>query len=68
MHLTRCRSASFSGAMAFTNDGCPIRLDSNPDSGDVDRQEAPAVLAGKDATGLNRLPVPTVKSENPVGL
>jgi hypothetical protein len=41
-----------------------MHRDSNP--GDIDRQEGPTVLAGKDATGLDRLSVPTVKPKDPV--
>src|SRR5665811_1917286 len=54
--------------MALPNYGRAVRMHGYPDPGEVDRQEAPPVLAGKDATGLNRLPVPPVKSEDPVGL
>src|SRR5450756_242633 len=54
--------------MTFAYDCCAIRMNRDPDSGDIDRHEGPAVLAGMDATGLNRLPVPTIKTEDPVGL
>ena len=53
--------------MALTNNGRATRMhrDSNP--GDIDRQEGPTVLAGKDATGLDRLPVPAIEPKDPVG-
>ena len=54
--------------MALTNDGCPIRMHGDPHPGDIDRQERAAVFAGKDAFGFDRLPVPAVKAEDPVGL
>ena len=44
-----------------------IRMNGDPDPGEVDRQEGPAVLAGKDATGLDRLPVPPIEPKDPVG-
>ena len=31
----RCAPA-FAGAMTFTNDGCSVRMDGDPDPGDVD--------------------------------
>jgi hypothetical protein len=67
VHLAGRCSAAFAGAMALTNDGCTIRMHGDPDPGEVDRQEGPAVLAGKDATGLDRLPVPPIEPEDPVG-
>src|ERR1035437_1267155 len=54
--------------MAFTNNGCPIRMNGDPNSCDVDHQETPAVLAGKDTFGFDGLPVPAIKPEDPVGL
>ena len=54
--------------MALPNDGRAIGMYGDPDSGDIDRQEGPAVLAGKDAFGVDGLPVPAVKPEDPIGL
>jgi hypothetical protein len=54
--------------MAFPNDGRTIRMHGDPDPGEVDRQECAPVLAGKDTTGLDRLPVPAVEPEDTVGL
>ena len=54
--------------MAFPNDGRAIGVNRDPYSCDIDRQEAPAVLARKDALGFDRLPAPAVKAEDPVGL
>ena len=59
---------SFAGAMAFSNDSSAIGMHGDPNSCDVDRQECAAVLAGKDAFGLDRLPAPAVKPKDPVGL
>src|SRR5450759_2289286 len=53
--------------MALTNDGCAIRMHGDPDPGEVDRQEGPAVLAGEDTAGFDRLPVPTIEPKDPVG-
>ena len=36
--------------------------------GEVDRQECAPIFAGKNATGLDRLPVPAIEPEDPVGL
>ena len=68
VHLARRCPAAFAGAMALLNDGRAICMNSDPNSRDIDRQEGAAVLAGKDATGFDRLPVPAVKPEDPVGL
>ena len=68
MDLARGRAAAFAGGMALPNNGRAIRMHGDPDPGEIDRQEGPAVLAGEDTAGFDRLPVPTVKSENPVGL
>ena len=43
-------------------------MNGDPDPGEVDRQEGPAVLAGEDTAGFDRLPVPTIKAEDSVGL
>ena len=42
-------------------------MDRDPYPGDVDRQEGPAVFASKHTAGFNRLPIPPVKPEDPVG-
>ena len=67
MHLARRCSVAFTGAMAFPNDGRAIRMHGDPDPGDVDRQEGPAVFAGKHTAGLDRLPIPPVEPEDPIG-
>ena len=54
--------------MAFPNDGCTIRMNSDSHPRDVDRQEGPAVLAGKRAAGFEGLSIPTVKAEDPICL
>ena len=53
--------------MALTNDGRAIGMHGDPNSCDIDRQEGPTVLAGKDAFGFDRLPVPAIEPEDPVG-
>ena len=68
VHLARGRSVAFTGAMALANDGCTIRMHGDPHPGDIDREECAAVFAGKHAFGLDGLPVPAVKAEDPVGL
>ena len=45
VHLARRCSVAFTGAMTFPNDGRAIRMHGDPDPGDVDRQEGPAVFA-----------------------
>jgi len=67
VHLARRCSVAFTGAMAFPNDGRAIRMNGDPDPGDVDRQEGSPVLTAKHTARLDGLPVPTIKSENPVG-
>ena len=68
VHLAGRCSAAFAGAMAFADDGCAVGMHGDPHPGDIDRQEGAAVLAGKDAFGFDRLPVPAVEAEDPVGL
>ena len=67
VHLAGGCAVAFAGAMAFTDDGCPVRMHGDPDPGDVDGQECAPVLAGKDAFGFDGLPAPAVKAEDPVG-
>ena len=38
--------------MALPDDGYPVCVDGDPDSGDIDREEAPAILLGQEATGF----------------
>ena len=54
--------------MTFPNNSRTIRMHGDSNSGDIDRQEGAAVLAGKDAFGFDGLPVPAIKPEDPVGL
>jgi hypothetical protein len=68
VHLARGRSAAFASAVAFPNDGRAIRMNGDPDPGEVDRQECAPIFAGNDATGLNCLTAPTIKPEDPIGL
>ena len=37
--------------MALPDDGYPVCVDGDPDSGDI-REEAPAILLGQEATGF----------------
>jgi hypothetical protein len=52
--------------MAFPNDGCAVRMNGDPDPGDIDRHECAPIFAGKDAFGFDGLPIPAVKPEDPV--
>src|SRR5450759_3088633 len=52
--------------MAFPNNGRAIRMNGDPDPGEVDRQECAPIFAGKHTAGLDRLPVPAIESEDPV--
>src|ERR1039458_1449542 len=40
VHFAWCRSASFSGAVAFPNDGRAVRMYGDAHTGGVDRQES----------------------------
>ena len=68
VNLAWGRAATFTGAMAFPNNGCAICLNGDADPGDVDRQKDTPIFTGQDATGFDGLSGPTVKPENPVGL
>ena len=68
MDFARRRTPAFSGAMAFPNDGCAVRLYGDAHPGGIDRQESSPIFAGEDGTGFNRLPTPAVEPEDPVGL
>ena len=68
MDFTRRCAPSFAGAMAFTNDGCTVCMDGDADPSDIDRQKAAAVLTRQNASGLDRLPVPPIKPEDPISL
>ena len=59
---------TIAGAVAFPNNGRAIRMNGDPDPGEVDREVCAPVLAGKDTAGLDGLSGPTIKPENPVGL
>jgi hypothetical protein len=52
--------------VAFPDDSYAIRVNGDADPGDIDREVCAAVLAGKDATGFDRFPVPTIKPEDPL--
>ena len=53
--------------MAFPNDGRAISMHGDSNSGDIDHQEGPAVLAGKGAFGFDRFPIPAIKPKDPIG-
>ena len=59
---------TFAGAVPFTNDGCTVGVHGDPDPGDVDRKEAAAVFTREHAAGLDGLPIPAIKPEDPIGL
>ena len=62
MHLAGGSAATFPVAMAFSDDGCPIRMNGHPDSGVIDRQKCPANFAGMYGTGSDRLRRPGLLS------
>ena len=68
MHLAGGRPVAFPGAMALADDGRAVCMHGEPDPGCIDGEEGATVLAGKDAFGFNRLPIPAVKAEDPIGL
>ena len=68
MHLARGGASAFPGAMAFPDNGCPVRLHGDPHPGDIDGQERALGLPGQDALGFDGLSGPAVKAEDPVGL
>ena len=61
-------SSAFPGAMAFPDNGCPVRLHRETHPGDVDGQEGTLGLPGEHALGFDGLSGPAVKAEDPVGL
>jgi hypothetical protein len=67
VHVAGRSPAAFPGAMALANNGCAVCLHGKADTGNIDGEKRAAVLTGKDAPGLNRLPAPAVKPEDPVG-
>ena len=52
---------------ALPDDGRAVSVYGDPYAGEVNRQEIPAVFAGQHTAGFDRLPVPTIKAEDPVG-
>ena len=53
--------------MAFANDGRAVSVHRDPDPGDIDREEAPAVFAGEHTARFEGLSVPAVESEDSIG-
>ena len=68
MDLAGGGASAFPGAMAFPDNGCPIRLHGEPHPGDIDGEEGALGLPGQDALGFDGLSGPAVKAEDPVGL
>ena len=66
--LARHASATFAGAMALADDGQTIGLDADPNLGDVDSKESPALFAGQDTAALNRFSAPAIEAKDPVRL
>jgi hypothetical protein len=49
VHLTRRCPPTFTSPVPFPDDSCAVSVNGNPHSGDVDRQEGPAVFPGERA-------------------
>ena len=58
---------SFASAVALTNNGSPVGVDGEANLGHIDGVKGTPDLAAQHATGFNRLAIPAVMSENPIG-
>src|SRR5262249_51439211 len=62
------RTATFSGTVSFSNDGCTAGLDRDPHFSDIDGDKGAAIFSGQHAARFHRLSVPAIKPEDAVGL
>ena len=52
MHLAGGGAAAFAGAMAFSDDGCPLGPYGEADPGNVNGEECALVFTGQDTAGF----------------
>jgi hypothetical protein len=68
MDLAGGGPAAFAGAMALANDGRAIRMQSDANAGEVNRQKSAAVLPRQHTAGFEGFPAPAIKAKDPIGL
>ena len=67
MGFTGRGAAALAGAMAFADDGCPVRMHGDADPRDIDRQETAPVFAGQHTAGIQGFPAPAIEAKDSVG-
>ena len=58
---------SLTRTVAFPDDDCTVRLNSDAHFSGIDCNEAAAVFPGQDTLGVDRLTAPAVKTEDTIG-
>ena len=61
-------AAAFAASMPLSDNGMSVRMDSDPDPGDIDSVVGASEFPVQDATGLHRLSIPSLIPEDSIGL
>src|SRR5690242_9623282 len=68
VHFSRRGPSAFAGTMALADDCGSLRPHGDAHLGGIDSEEGAAVLASKNAAGIERLPAPAIKAEDAIRL